>query len=409
MFSRKAPKPNPLGLPPQVARFFTILALLGLVCTVVDTTYSGRFGLTYDEISGIGMGAVSLASGCLLVVAIALYRMGFIDIAKGLAAVWACCFVFNIFTNTGVATANRMAEVQEAKHTAGTFKDHTKTRDEAEANLKTFGAQLARLHSDFRDLTAVKVGDWTATAVPASVPDLEVLIVEKEAERAREANRVKCGPICEQRAREKAHLIKLKGVAVKIAKLEGQITATKRVLEDARKTVATADTGISNVANASGLVARWTIGWFTDGNTDSAMQNTNEGLGIGLAFVIAVAAAGTNVAGAWPYLMQIRPMEAMPLKPQGFEPSGSGSMVRPEFPTQAPLDPPRSTQGTELAAAAVPGTTGGAPAAPAGAAAPQHATTYNVGVMNDEETRQMLARISAGIHGAIKGHMQRAA
>lgn len=301
------------GMPKPVARAIQLIAVLGIVVAIVDMLYSGRFGMTIDYTTMVGLSAISLGSGFLMILVVALWRMDMKRVAQGMCGVFAICFAFNVVSNMGVATSTRMGEVQRAHQVAGEFKDKTKARDDAEHRLKIFDQQLASLQGDFRQLTTVKVGEWTATAVPASVPDLDGLIAAKKAERDREAGRVKCGPKCERRDAEWRHLKKLRGVAVQIADVRGQIEATKRVLADARTTVETADAGISGTANQSTLYAKWLGPIFgvkvsdDTGISLESVQIANEGMGIAMAFVIAVASAGLNLAGAWPSLMTITP------------------------------------------------------------------------------------------------------
>ena len=293
------------GMPKHVARAIQLIAGLGIVVAIVDMLYSGRFGMTIDLTTMVGLSAISLGSGFLMILVVALWRMDMKRVAGGLMGVFAVCFCFNVVSNMGVATSTRMGEVQRAHQVAGQFQDKTKARDDAEARLKLFDTQLAQLNADFRKLTTVKVGNWTATAIPASVPDLDHLIAEKEAERAREAGRVTCGPKCEARAREKRHLIALRGVAVKIAAKQRQIDATKSVLSEARTVVASADAGTSATSNQSTLYAKW-FRW-TAAPDINVIQSANEGMGIAMAFVIAIASSGLNLAGAWPSLMSIGP------------------------------------------------------------------------------------------------------
>jgi hypothetical protein len=292
---------------------FLLLSAVGLVLAVVDAKYSFDFGATINDTSAWGLAALSAGSALMPIMAIYYYKLGFEDLGKILGAVAVAVFGFNVLSNMGVATSNRVVEVQKAHLQAAAFKENGKAKKEqAKADLKTFKARKASLVAGLDALVRKDVAGWSVTAAPASPEELAPLIAEKTAERDRESARGGCGPKCEARTAELNHLLKLKGVAVNIQKVENQIAATERVLASARETIAAATSdkdkaGVSYTAAQASLYSRWTNGWFGDGESVASVRNANELMGMAMAFVIALAAAAFTLASVFPYLMAVTP------------------------------------------------------------------------------------------------------
>ena len=107
---------------------------------------------------------------------------GWKPIGYGLAVAWVPCFLFNIVSNMGVATANRMQEVQKASLQKAAFTEIQKGRDESGENkLKFFLQQQQKLTAEFDLATKTEVRGWKVTAVPASTAALDKLVAEKQA------------------------------------------------------------------------------------------------------------------------------------------------------------------------------------------------------------------------------------
>ncbi|MEM8973961.1 MAG: hypothetical protein AAGD43_18015 [Pseudomonadota bacterium] len=326
------------------------IGALAVVVMVADVYLSASFGYSINLISTLIYGAISAASGLLLVVAATFYRQSSgwnfeRYIAAFLLAAWFPAFGFNVWSNMGVATAGRMAEVQKASLTQEAFNEKKGNLAEAKANLVTFKKVLDEQNADFRKLTTVKVGDWTATAVPASTATLSELIEDKEKARLREKGRGGCGPICEQRADEKDMLVRLHGLAAKIEKTHKQIAATERVLASARDTVENANAGISNTTNQVGIHAkliRYFRGddkvWAADLESDDLVA-ANEGMGIFSAFILALVAAVLLFALAWPKIKKVRPtsdLDDMERPPAPSDKSWFQTSTMPEGPDLQP-------------------------------------------------------------------------
>ena len=299
-----------------LAWHFRAIGLLAMIVLGVDAFYSGRFGLTIDSVSMIGLSAISLGSGLLLVAAIYYYRLGFEGFAKGMAGVWAVCFVFNVLSNMGVATSNRVVEVEKSNLKQAVHTERAKSKAEAKARLVLFERQLANLLE--RDGWA---GSVTATGLRNQLASLR-------SARDSEAALGGCGQKCRGIENQIVDVQGKIGIAEQRQNLESQIAASKRVLAEARNTLATTDAGVSNTAAQASLYSRWTVGWMGDGESVGAVRNANELMGIGMAFVIAVASVGLTLAGVWQYLMTVTPGSATP--PLSRRAGGGGLAPRRE-------------------------------------------------------------------------------
>ena len=122
-------------------------------------------------------------------------------------------------------------------------------------------------------------------------------------------------------------MVGLRSLAAKLEKLQGQIAATERGLASARTEVAQADAGLSVTANQSTLYAKW-FRWTSDPDF-ATVQTANEGMGIAMAFVLAIAACGLSLAGAWPHLVGVQELTR----------SASAGAARAEPNSQQPILP----------------------------------------------------------------------
>lgn len=279
-----------MHIPEGLRPYFRAIALLGLGAMIVDTLMSAMFGATIGTIAMIGLAIVSLASGLFLVAAELFRRIGWSTIASVSFAVWGIAFAFNVWSNMGVATANRMGEVQQATVQQTTYKDTQSSVDEAKARLEMFGDQLKTLLAQ-----NAWAGTVTADGLRAQVSDLEKA-------RASEAKLGGCGPKC--RAIEN-QIVDVRGkiaVAEQRHDLTERIEATKRVLAEARGKLETTNAGISATANQSTLYAKL-ISWnLADDPDASAITVANESTGVAMAIVIAIVSAFLTLVGALPHL-----------------------------------------------------------------------------------------------------------
>ncbi len=279
-----------MNIPVGLKWHFRAIALLSVGVLLGDMILSAKFGASISIEVMLIAAMISVGSGLLLVLAGYYYFTGWRPLSYGLCAVWVPLFAFNCISNMGVATANRMHEVESAHLKKAAFNEKDKARKEAEVRLATFQKQLDALLSKH-----AWAGTVTADGLRSQVADLRKAEVSETALGG-------CGPKCRGIQNQIVEVQGKIATAEQRAGLEGQIAATKRVLADARSTVASADAGLSHTNNQSTLYAKW-FRWTADPDV-STIQAANEGMGIGMAFVLAIAAAGLTIAGAWPALIQ---------------------------------------------------------------------------------------------------------
>jgi len=314
-----------------LAWHFKAFSLLGVVVMGVDAYYSARFGATIDKASMIGLGAISVGSGLLLIAVIYFYKLGHESFAKGLTLVWGVCFVFNVLSNMGVATSNRVVEVQKSNLKQAIHQERSKSKQEAKQSLVIFTKQLDAL---------IEKNKWAATVTAQGLRDqVKDLRVARESEAALGG----CGTKCRGIENSIADIQGRIAIAEQRQNLDKRIAATKAVLAEARNTLADTDAGVSNTAAQASLYSRWTVGWAGDGESTNAVRNANELMGIGMAFVIAVASVGLSLAGVWVYLMGITP-QSMPtlgaMQAPATQPTAASVPRTDPFVPQAPQ--PRS-------------------------------------------------------------------
>lgn len=298
-----------MNIPPGLKPYFKAITALGILALIGDTMLSTMFGFTISPIMGPILAVISLASGLLLVVALFFHRIGWKALSNGLVAAWVACFLFNAWSNMGVATSNRMSEVQTAGVQKATYTERQKETEEAEARLKLFTGQLETLLS--QNAWAATV---TADGLRAQVADLRV-------SRESEAKLGGCGRKCRGIENQIAEVSGQIAVAEQRQDLTKRIEATKAVLEKARNQLASTDAGISNTANQSALYAKL-ISWNLAADPSAAAVTVaNEGTGIATAIILALIAAALTLVGAWPHLMEATPMSVMPQPRRPVAPS----------------------------------------------------------------------------------------
>lgn len=281
-----------MNIPSGLKPYFKAISILGVLALIGDTALSTMFGFTISPIMGPILAVISLASGLLLVVALFFYRVGWRHMGNGLVAAWALAFAFNCWSNMGVATSNRMGEVQTAGVQKAKHTERRKATEEAETRLKLFTTQLADLSTQ---------NAWAATV---SADGLRGQAKNLESSIASEAKRGGCGRICRGLQDQLVEVSNKIAVAEQRDDLTKRIEATKAVLAKARTELAGTDAGISNTANQSALYAKL-ISWNLASDPDASMVTVaNEGTGIATAIILAVIAAALTLVGAWPHLME---------------------------------------------------------------------------------------------------------
>jgi len=279
---------------------FAVLSLLGVGIAYVDARLSYNFGTSIDSTVALGLGGISIGAGIMPVMAIYQWQKGHKDFAKFLSCVAVALFAFNCLSNMGVSTANRVVEVADANVKKANYQEQAKATEEAKARLAIFQKQLTTLIAD---------NAWAATV---TADGLRQQVADLRVSRESEANLGGCGQKCRAIENQIAEIQGRISVVEQRQTLDSRIDATKKVLADARSTLASADSGISHTASQASLYSRWTIGWFEDGEGQGALRNANEAMGMLMAIVIAIASVGFTLASIWPYLMTITPDTPIP-------------------------------------------------------------------------------------------------
>jgi hypothetical protein len=300
----------PEGLKPH----FKALSVLGVLLMAGDTWLSFKFGSTISWEMAIIVAAISIASGFLLVVALYFHKAGIKNLGRGLAVAWVMAFAFNVWSNMGVSTANRMGEVQQASLQKATYEGRQNKIEESERSLKVFEANLARLLEDNAWAASV-----TADGLRAQSATLDRAIAQ-EGDKRNGGCRRKCIELMNQ----KAAVDKQIAVAEQRSDLTNRIEANKQVLAKLRADLAQTDGGISATANQSTLYAKL-ISWNLAADPNADMVTVaNESTGIASAIVLALLAAVVTLAAAWPTLMHVTPITGT-LAPTQGEPTSHTS------------------------------------------------------------------------------------
>jgi len=321
-----------MNIPAGLKPYFQAAVILGAVAMVFDTLLSAKFGwsISYD-MAGI-FALVSLASGVLLVIAAAFWRSGHAGLAKGIALAWVPIFAFNVMSNMGVATANRMADVQKASVQQTKFDAAQDNTKEAAENLKLWTSQLTKLKTD---------NAWVASVTADS---LRSQLTELQAAADRESKRGGCASKCE------AIKVQVRDTQAKIGAVEQRddltkrIDATERLVAKYREKAGTTEAGHSQAANQSQFFAKlMSFSLYADPSTQD-VGVANEGMGMFTALVLALVSALLTYVGAYPHLQEIGSGQASraPTKPAAFNPLTSVPSVPPVEARYAP--PPTTTE-----------------------------------------------------------------
>lgn len=273
--------------------YFKAAALLGVCAMMFDTWLSGKFGWSISLDMAAIFGLVSLASGVLLVIASAFWKSGHKEIARGIAIAWLPVFAFNVMSNMGVATANRMADVQQATVQQTKYDDAKDSAAENAANLKMWKARLAELTKDNPWIVAV-----SADALRARMPGLNLQIEQ-------ESKRGGCGPKCLAFTKERDDVAARIASAEEKDRLTKQIEATQKLVDKYRERVASTDAGHSQAHNQSMFFGKMMLGSLYSAPAAQDIAVANEGMGMFTAIVLAIVSALLTYVGAYPHLMQI--------------------------------------------------------------------------------------------------------
>lgn len=350
----------PTGLRPH----FRALGWLGALLLAGDTWLSARFGLSISWEMSVIFAAISIASGLLLVASLYFSRRGVSVMARGLAAAWGVALLANVWSNIGVATANRMNEVQTARVQQTTYDGRRRQISEAEASLTLFTRQL-------EDLLAQHA--WAATVTADGLREQAATLARAIREEG-DARNGGCRRKCLDLMNRKAEIDQRIAVAEQRADLTGRIEATRRVLADLRGELAGTKAGISHTANQSALYAKL-ISWNLADDPDGRMVTVaNEATGVMSAVVLALLSAVVTLAAAWPHLADVRP-------------DGQGS-VRPATPVSGPRHGTDRPMGAPSPVSAMPMQS-----------VPQVPVTADVYVVKDDAAERLRASIRQALGG----------
>lgn len=271
--------------------YFKGLALLGVVFMIYDTWLSGRFGWTISaDLAGI-FAAISIASGLLLVIAAYFWVTGHTKVGKVIAAAWVPVFLFNVFSNMGVATAHRMTDIQLASL-------QQSKKSMADNKVKENKALLAKWNGDLAKLK--EQHGWAGTV---SADGLKKQVASLETAAAAEAKLGGCGQKCRAIQNQISEINGRIAIAEQSGDLTKRIDALQRVVDGYRDDAAKTDPGVSQAQNQATFFAKLMQAslYSTPGSEDVAVAN--EGMGMATAIVLAILSALLTFVGAYPHLL----------------------------------------------------------------------------------------------------------
>jgi hypothetical protein len=276
--------------------YFKAAAILGVLLLLGDMYWSAKFGWTISAEAAIIVAAISLASGLLPVIGWFFHRAGHRGVANAILAAWAlAAFPFNVYSNMGVSTANRMGEVQKAGLQETTYNERKKAVAESEAKLELFSKQLA---------TLLEQNAWAASVTADGLREQSATLataIEAEGSKRNGGCKRRCLDLMAQKKEIDGQI----GVAEQRTDLTKQIEATKTVLAKAREDLAQTDGGVSVTANQASLYAK-VVNWDLGGDpSERSINVANEITGIATALVLAILSAIVTLAGAYPHLLRV--------------------------------------------------------------------------------------------------------
>lgn len=277
---------------PSMKRLFAYIGYAGIGFLVADTYLSTKFGWTMAPEMALVYGLISLGSGLLLSAAVYFLLTDYKRFGGVLVAAWVPLFGMNVWSNMGVSTANRMADVQRASVQQAKYDGAQDAAKEAATNLSLWQSQLAKLKADHA---------WVATVTADA---LRGQLAELQAASDREAKRGGCGPKCEALKTQVRDVQGKIGAAEQRDDLTKRIEATQRLVDGYRTKADKTDAGISYAANTSTLYAKL-INWNWRGEvSDMDIAVANEGTGATTAIVLAIGSVALMLIALWPNLME---------------------------------------------------------------------------------------------------------
>lgn len=227
----------------------------GVVFALLSSWMAWQFGVQVSLQHAIGLAAVAL------MVAFTPHAAHYLWSVKGekgaAVAVVLGTAVFGIIeltTHLGYTSSSRAVNTGEAKVQNTTYGDNRASVETLKRRAETFEAKAKELDENLAKLTQYKVGGWGVTAKPSSSTELDGAISAKQLEVANETKRGGCGPRCEARTNELAHLKALRAAAEAIERNHAEHTATLGALAQAKTEAASTEFKHSAVSNSTAFV-----------------------------------------------------------------------------------------------------------------------------------------------------------
>lgn len=240
----------------QYTPFGQFLFVLALIAIAVDAAIAYEYGISMTWLHGMGFALVAITFAILPDVASMEWSKG-----KKTSAFWiavACIPIGAVAyqSHIGYGAGVRMGDIQQATVQNARYDDGRENVEDLKRRIAFFEDRSKQLDAEMDKLVNQRVGGWAIQFRPAAPDALDGLIAAKTLERDNEAKRGGCGPICEQRTNELAHLQALKAIAVKIARNNDQHTAVLNGLAKARSEAADIQYDSSTVVNQNGVFAK---------------------------------------------------------------------------------------------------------------------------------------------------------
>ena len=182
---------------------------LGAIALVVDAKLCYEYGITQTTWHGIGFAVLALVFSQLPDGAYEEYAKGNKVAGVFLAILCIPLGAVAYQSHIGYGAGVRMGEIKKAGVQNAKWEDNRETVTQQNVNLAGIEKRAAELDAEMAKLIEMKVGDWAMTVKPSSPQELDGAIQAKQLEVDNEAKRTRCGPLCEKRTNELAHLKKL--------------------------------------------------------------------------------------------------------------------------------------------------------------------------------------------------------
>lgn len=317
---------------PGMKKYFMMASVLGFALLAADLWNAVVFGLSVGGAGPFIYGGIALASGVLLVIAAYFWinrsaNPLFKPVVFGILAVYPMIFGLNVWSQIGVVSADRMSDVQHASLQDGKRADVAKERDEAEQRLKVFTERLAKLNEQ---------NGWVASVKAEALRD-ELKTIEDTIASESQSQNGGCKRRCLDAMNAKKRINERITVAEQRDDLDKQITATQKILNDARAKLASTSAGDSKTRNASRLYGKLLNASLSKEVNDAQVDVANEGTGIATAIILCLAAAIMTLVSAIPHLTEPAPVSGIVRAPS-FVPA------QPTAETAAPAPPASHTR-----------------------------------------------------------------